>query len=139
MCHYIAPALALQSLQTTVSEGIFKSILSSSTSSAAHSQELHRRREERLRSFQDRAELATSRGGAGIPPMLSHLRANYYRDFLFLQENLARLGTELKNFPGINITRYMISTHANHGNNGDKDKTIVLVYGLKNYTSFILI
>jgi hypothetical protein len=57
------------------------------------------RSEERLRAFQERAEYATA-NGYNLPAEISEQRNNYYRDYQFLLDTLARLGTELKGYPG---------------------------------------
>ncbi|KAJ1396322.1 hypothetical protein B484DRAFT_265015, partial [Ochromonadaceae sp. CCMP2298] len=75
------------------SERGLKSLLGQSQTQAY----MRQRREDRLRSFQERAEAATSQGPAGP---LSQLRQSYYADFQFLLDTLARLGAELRTFPG---------------------------------------
>jgi hypothetical protein len=55
--------------------------------------------EERLRAFSERAEYATAYG-YNLPPDLSEQRSSYYRDYQFMLDSLARLGSELKDYPG---------------------------------------
>jgi len=38
--------------------------------------------------------------GFGLPAEHSAVRSTYYRDYQFLLDTLARLGTELKGYPG---------------------------------------
>lgn len=83
-----------QASQQAPSESLFRSILSTTTSSAQNV-----RTEERLRAFQERVEYATAYG-FGLPAGHSEVRSTYYRDYQFLLDTLARLGTELKGYPG---------------------------------------
>lgn len=57
------------------------------------------KREELLRRFQHKVEYATSYG-YNLPPIVSSLRHEYYRDYTFLLDTLSRLGIELKSYPG---------------------------------------
>lgn len=60
------------------------------------------KREELLRRFQHKVEYATSYG-YNLPPIVSSLRHEYYRDYTFLLDTLSRLGIELKSYPGKSI------------------------------------
>lgn len=82
----------MQATQQPPAESLLKSILVSTATS--------QRDEERLRAFNERAEYATAYG-YNLPPELSEQRSIYYRDYQFLLDSLARLGTELKDYPGI--------------------------------------
>jgi len=84
----------LKASQHTPSEGLFKNVLQSSQASI-----IAQRREERMRIFQEKVEHSSSYGN-NLPPALSSDRSTYFRDYLFLLDNLARLGIELKSFPG---------------------------------------
>lgn len=86
----------LKASQHTPSEGLFKNIVQLQSSQASIAAQ---RREERLRSFQEKVEKSSSYGH-NLSPALSSDRSTYYRDYLFLLDNLARLGIELKTFPG---------------------------------------
>jgi hypothetical protein len=85
----------LKASQHAPSEGLFKSVLLQSSQASISAQ----RREERMRIFQEKVEKSSSYGH-NLSPSLSSDRCTYYRDYLFLLDNLARLGIELKTFPG---------------------------------------
>ena len=84
----------LKASQHTPSEGLFKNVLQSNQANI-----LAQRREERMRSFQEKVEHSSSYGH-NLSPALSAERSTYFRDYMFLLDNLARLGIELKTFPG---------------------------------------
>jgi len=86
----------LKASQHTPSEGLFKNIVLQSSQASIAAQ---RRREDRMRIFQEKVEQSSSYGH-NLSPALSSDRSTYYRDYLFLLDNLARLGIELKTFPG---------------------------------------
>lgn len=53
----------------------------------------------RLRIFKEKVEYATAYG-YNLPTEVSYHRSMYFKDFQFFLDNLARLGSELKSFPG---------------------------------------
>lgn len=65
--------------------------------------------EERLRAFQERVEYVTAYG-QNLPLMMSELRGSYFRDYQFLLDSLARLGTELKGYPGLCVLLFYAFT-----------------------------
>jgi hypothetical protein len=87
--------LFMQASQQAPVESIFRSILTTNTQA--------QRAEERLRAFQERVEYATS-NGFNLSPEHSGVRSAYYRDYQFMLDTLARLGTELKSYPGDSTT-----------------------------------
>lgn len=85
----------LKATQPAPSESLFKSIYSLTSPSSAQTI----RSEERLRAFQERIEHATMYG-LHLSPEHSEMRSTYYRDYQFMLDTLARLGIELKSYPG---------------------------------------
>ena len=81
----------VQASQVPPSESLFKSILPTNAVS--------QRAEERLRAFYERAEHATANGN-NLPFTAQNVRSDYYRDYQFLLDTLARLGIELQSYPG---------------------------------------
>lgn len=73
------------------SEGMFKSVLANGGATQA--------REERLRHLTDLMEAATMQG-SGLPARVEYLRGLYFKDVSFMLDSLARLGVELKSYPG---------------------------------------
>lgn len=62
---------------------------------------LQQRKQETLRTFHERVEYFTAHGENSLPSMVRDLRLEYFQDFHFLLNTLARLGIELKSYPGI--------------------------------------
>jgi len=56
-------------------------------------------REERVRYLTDLMESATAQG-SHLPARIEYMRGVYYRDIGFVLDSLARLGMELKSYPG---------------------------------------
>lgn len=56
-------------------------------------------REERIRYLTDLMESATAQG-VHLPARVEYMRGVYYRDVGFVLDSLARLGIELKSYPG---------------------------------------
>lgn len=84
----------LQGTAIASAEGLFKNILLNSNGL------LHQRKQETLRTFHERVEYFTAHGENSLPPMVRNLRLEYFQDFHFLMDTLARLGIELKSYPG---------------------------------------
>lgn len=96
--------LSLQATQPAPSESLFKSLYTLTSPSAAQTL----RSEERLRAFQERIEYATMYG-LHLSPQHSEMRSSYYRDYQFMLDTLARLGIELKSYPGTRKTAIYFS------------------------------
>lgn len=71
----------------------------SSSASSPSSQSDGNSRESRIRRLLEKIEQVTAQGNPNLPVMVSDLRAEYYRDFQFMLDTLARLGVELKSYP----------------------------------------
>lgn len=74
-------------------EGLFKNMLLNSNNL------LQQRKQETLRTFHERVEYFTAHGENSLPSMVRDLRLEYFQDFHFLLNTLARLGIELKSYP----------------------------------------
>jgi hypothetical protein len=85
--------MLLQACQQAPPEGLFHTFIAPN--------QQHIRAEERLRAFQERAEYVTSHGLHNkLHPDVVAKRYNYYNDYQFLLDSLARVGLELRKFPG---------------------------------------
>lgn len=80
--------------------GLFRGMLSSSPQ--------QQMREQRIRSLLEKIEYATCHGH-NLPNSMAFLRANYFQDFQFFTDNLARLGYELKSYPDASRSAYLKS------------------------------
>lgn len=72
-------------------EGLFRNILNNNAVAQS--------REDRLRRLQTNIEAVTTYG-LNLSPRVSQLRSEYCRDLTFVLDSLARIGTELKSYPG---------------------------------------
>lgn len=66
------------------------------------------RKQDILRAFHEKVEYVTAHGNDGLPSMVRDLRVEYFQDYQFLLDNLARLGIELKSYPGTTRNNYGI-------------------------------
>jgi hypothetical protein len=57
------------------------------------------RKHELLRTFREKIEYYTAHGENHLPTMVRDLRLEYFRDYHFLLDTLARLGIQLKSYP----------------------------------------
>ena len=73
------------------SEGLFRNLLPGNAASQG--------REDRLRRLQSNIESVTTYG-LNLPHFASQLRSEYYRDLTFMLDSLARIGVELRSYPG---------------------------------------
>lgn len=70
----------------------------------------HQRKQETLRTFHERVEYYTAQGHNTLPSMVRELRTEYFQDFNFLLDTLARLGIELKSYPS-KFTLYFVTLY----------------------------